>query len=240
MDPNLHFRTAIPGWMGFLAASLVIWGNGRSWFSLLNVPTSRCNDAAALAGALAVAFLGAPAAGYLANTLVIAATELSKRGPAHSRLFDSFKNKVLDSIPGTCSAHMSLRRAIEASSGGALVAHFEYRVDTGILLEWRRRQRAAFFANWANVVAILCGTIISALLVHGRLGWTQGRFWWILGGIVCNLGLALAMAYVAAVSLRTSDGQQRIWADSLTRNDIRAFLRGKGKGLSDGTGEGRT
>ena len=68
----------------------------------------------------------------------------------------------------------------------AVVAHFEYRTDPPPLLEWRRRQRAAFFADWATVLAIVYGILIGLVL--------NGVPWW-----ACTL-LAVTMLALATLT----------------------------------------
>lgn len=227
MDPNLYFRIAIPAWSGLIAAGIMVLASGGPWPARIASELGK-NDVATVA----VALLGAPSIGFLLNAFVIAFCETVHVGPVYSSLFQDFKDDVLNALSDN-EPRKRIRESVARAQPAAVVAHFEYRADTSVLLDWRRRQRTAFFANWSNVVAITLGTALTYPVWLSAI--SRGPRPWL--GFAINAAVALVLAFIAQRSKRISDDQQRIWANSLDQGDIRVFLDGKGSGLSDHSGD---
>ncbi len=227
MDPNLYFRFAIPGWTAFFAAFIMALASGLDEV-IARLPSSLCDAQAVLSAAvaLAVAFLGAPAFGFLLNTLIVAVCMWRGWGPYYSETYRRFRDRVrqalgepdpVEELPGSEDKDMSI----------AIVAHFEYRTDTPELLEWRRRARAAFFANLANAVAVVFGVAVTAP------AWTWSRWFLIAPFAALNMLFVLCFVFVGLRSPRVAEYQLGTWVDSLTHDQIRDFMRHKGCGTND-------
>lgn len=154
MDKNLYFRTSIPAWVGLLTLLVVSWAMGNtSWIGELST-----NNYDALL-AIAVALFGSPAIGYLLNTIIIVMGNIFQAGPEYARVFDEYQERAYNEL----SEHNDV---IRNARPAALVACIEYPSDPTELLEWRRRQRAGFFAAWANILAIIFGATIGLSISH--------------------------------------------------------------------------
>jgi hypothetical protein len=231
MDPNLQFRFAVPGWVGVIAFLSIGWATGASWFTELTEPHSNQALPAALA-----AILAGPSVGFLLNTVVIAICHLFKKGPEHGKCLLRFSERVKD----VCSSERLAEkpRLVEVLSKlqtPVVVAHFEYRTDPEAMLGWRRRQRAAFFADWSAVLAIILGvclglsftvpdwlaTSVPSTIVLVRL----------LTVVFVWLVLVSCLALLAGISEFNAEQQQMIWAESWTDDDIEEFLATYGTGF---------
>ena len=221
MDPNLYFRFAIPGWTALFAASIMVLASGQLSSLVSTFEETPCFAAVA---AVVLAFLGAPAFGFLANTGVVAFCEFSRRGPVYSDTFLDLRDRVLRILPD----HKTLKALVDnkdKATAAALIAHFEYRTDPEPLLMWRRRQRAAFFGNWGNAIAVVFGTGVTWRL------WGESRLIWLLVAGLTNLVFVCMLVFNASRSARMAEYQQRIWADSLTNAHIHRLLTSKGTGM---------
>ena len=106
MDPNLYFRFAMPGWTAFFAASVMLLATGNlgSFISIFEEMPSFATLAAGI-----LAFLGAPAFGFLANTVVVAFCDLQRIGPVYSKVF----RVLLDRAKKVCHQQPALRQCLD-------------------------------------------------------------------------------------------------------------------------------
>ena len=225
MDPNLYFRFAIPGWTFFFAALIMAYACGIQE-AIQRFSGLFCNQAVlAVAVTVAVAFLAAPAIGFLANTLVVAFCEAFRIGPIYSNVPLRLSERARTILPAHPSTALLRERERDKTLAAALMVHFEYRLDNSETIDWRRRQRAAFFGNWAHAVSMLTGIILTWGL--GR----ECRLTWVLAAAIMCLQFGSAFIFNAHRSAQYAKYQQRIWADSLTNGQISKFLQLTGTGM---------
>lgn len=218
MDTNLYFRFMIPPWIGAIAAVLVNWAAGGHWITSL----AGADDKDLVT--LAIAVLASPAAGFLLSTFVVTGCHVLKRGPEYQKCFDTFKKRVetaatdVDHEKGT-----QIAGAMKRIKGAAVVAYFEYRTDSDTMLQWRRRQRAAFYVNSSSVLAIIFGVIV-AIISMPTVNW---RLFLVPPGLLL---LIAALLYNCVQSRTFGDAQQAMWLQSLSDEDIRSLLGKYGPG----------
>lgn len=212
MDPNLHFRNFIPPWVGVTVGLLIRW-SFVGFRELL--PSSGLRSDTALLTFVG-ALLASPALGAILNAFVIAWCSLFRTGPENAHLFEVFRAKVRNSVrndPQTV-------RILDGMRASAVVAAFEYRTDPKELIEWRRRHRAAFFADWACILAILGG--VFAALQFAALSYLPQALY--TCGILFVLAYSVYVITYAAGRPKLPDGPRHDGEQTVSA--IRKFVLG--------------